>query len=160
MLSAYELDTPRLENVEGLQGFGEIAQPERAAFLAAAFRTASAIDWEKRLQDADIGAAVCENIETLRAYNSRPADGTPGTDRGSYSFSTVENHPCGRKVTQLDPYAVRPSRSRVSALAPAEKYGASTRPVLRELGLEDTEIDSLLESGVVSESWSREYLPS
>jgi crotonobetainyl-CoA:carnitine CoA-transferase CaiB-like acyl-CoA transferase len=160
LLSAYELDTPRFEQIEGLQGFGKIAPSERAAFLAAAFRTASATDWEKRLQNADIGAAVCENLETLRAYNSRPADGTPGTDRGSYAFSTVENHPCGRKVTQLDPYAVRPSRSRVKALPPAEKYGASTRSVLKEQGLEDEQINALIESGVVSESWSREYLPS
>jgi crotonobetainyl-CoA:carnitine CoA-transferase CaiB-like acyl-CoA transferase len=160
LLNADELDTPRFENIEGLQGFSEIEQGERAAFLAAAFRTASAPDWESRLQDADIGAAVCENLETLRAYNNRPADGTPGTDRGSYSFSTVENHPCGRNVTQLDPYSVRPSRSRVNALPPAEKYGASTRSVLKDLGLVEAEIEALIEKGVVSESWSREYLPS
>lgn len=160
LLSAYESDAQRFESVEGLQGFSEIEPDGRAAFLAEAFRTASAVDWEHRLQDADIGAAVCENLETLRAYNSRPADGTPGTDRGSYSFSTVEDHPSGRTVTQLDPYAVRPSRSRVNALPPAEKYGASTRSVLKELGLIDADIDSLIEKGVVSESWSEEYLPS
>jgi crotonobetainyl-CoA:carnitine CoA-transferase CaiB-like acyl-CoA transferase len=160
LLSANEMDTPRFENIEGLQGFCEIEHSERPAFLAAAFRTASAVDWESRLQASDIGAVVCENLETLRAYNNRPADGTPGTDRGSYSFSTVENHPCGRSVTQLDPYAVRPSRSRVTALPPAEKYGASTRCVLRELGLTEAEIESLIQKGIVSESWSREYLPS
>jgi crotonobetainyl-CoA:carnitine CoA-transferase CaiB-like acyl-CoA transferase len=160
LLSADELDTPRFEQVEGLQGFGEIPRDARAAFLAGAFRTASAADWEQRLQDADIGAAVCENLETLRAYNSRPADGAPGTDRGSYSFSTIEDHPSGHTVTQLDPYAVRPVRSRINALSPAEKYGASTRTVLRELGLDDDGIDTLIESGVVSESWSDEYLPS
>jgi crotonobetainyl-CoA:carnitine CoA-transferase CaiB-like acyl-CoA transferase len=154
------MDTPRFENIEGLQGFCEIEKSERPVFLAATFRTASAVDWESRLQEADIGAVVCENLETLRAYNNRPADGTPGTDRGSYSFSTVEDHPCGRTVTQLDPYAVRPSRSRVSALPPAEKYGASTRVILKELGLADAEIESLIQRGIVSESWSTEYLPS
>ena len=28
-----------------------------------------------------IQAAICEHIETIRAYNSRAYDGTPGTDR-------------------------------------------------------------------------------
>lgn len=160
LLSAYEDDTAKFEAVEGLQGFAEISNDDRAAFLAAAFRTASAVDWEQRLQEVDIGAAVCENLETLRAYNSRPADDMPGTEGGSYSFSTIEEHPSGRTVTQLDPYAIRPVRSKVITPAPAEKYGASTRTVLKEIGLNDIAIDELIEEGVVSESWSKEYLPS
>jgi crotonobetainyl-CoA:carnitine CoA-transferase CaiB-like acyl-CoA transferase len=48
---------------------------------------------------------------------------------------------------------------RVYALDPAEKYGASSRSILQELGYEDTEIDNMIKSGVVSESWSSQYLP-
>lgn len=104
--------------------------------------------------------ADTERFDTIRAHNSHLADGTPGTSRGSYSFSIYEDHPSGHTVTQLDPYAVRPVRGRVSALAPAEKYGASTRGVMRELGYDDAEIEAMLEAGAISESWSREYLPS
>ena len=63
-------------------------------------------------------------------------------------------------MTQLDPYAIRPVRSKVISPAPAEKYGASTRTVLNEIGLDDSAIDELIEGGIVSESWSGEYLPS
>jgi hypothetical protein len=118
------------------------------------------VDWVERLQAADIGAAICENIESIRVYNSRPADGKPGTDLGSYSFSVYADHPGGHTVTQLDPFAIRSQRGKIYALEPAEKYGASTREVLRELGHSDEEIEALMASGVISERWSREYLPS
>ncbi len=160
LLSAYETDLPRFEKVPGLEGFSQVPAQGRAAFLAHAFMNARAVDWVERLQAADIGAAICENIETIRAYNSRPADGTPGTTQGSYAFSVFADHPSGHAVTQLDPFAVRPRRGKIYALAPAEKYGASTRAVLQEIGLSEAEVQQLVETGVVSDSWSREYLPS
>lgn len=160
LLSAYETDLPRFEQVAGLEGFSQVPSEGRAAFLAQAFMKARAVDWVGRLQAADIGAAICENIETIRAYNSRPADATPGTALGSYAFSVFADHPSGHSVTQLDPFAVRPSRGKIYALEPAEKYGASTRAVLRQLGHTEAEIVDLIAAGVVSESWSREYLPT
>lgn len=160
LLSAYESDVERLATVEGLEGFEKVAKEDRAAFLASAFMNARAADWVERLQAADVGGAVCESIETIRAYNSRPADGTPGTENGSYSFSVFENHPSGREVIQLDPYAIRPTRSTIYAPEPAEKFGHSTRAVLKELGYEPEAIARMIEEGTVSESWSREYLPS
>ena len=160
LLSAYESDVERFEQVAGMEGFSEVAKEDRPAFLARAFLGARAEDWVDRLQAAGIGAAVCDTLETIRAYNSRPADGTTGTDRGSYSFSVYEDHPSGHTVTQLDPYAIRPVRGRIYPLAPAEKYGHSTRAVLHELGYSDTDIDHLIETGVASESWGRDYLPT
>jgi len=160
LLSAEESDIPRLNTVEGLEGIADVPADQRAAFLATAFGMARASDWAERLQAADIGSSVCENIETLRAYNSRPADGTPGTDRGSYSFSVYEDHPSGHVVTQLDPFAIRPARGRIYALDPAEKFGQSTRVILQELGYGPEDIEAMIAQGAVSESWSREYLPS
>lgn len=159
LLSAYERDLDRLVRVPGLEGLAEVDPDHRAEFLAGAFMTADAQDWLARLQAADVGAALCDNIESLRAYNSRPADGDPGIDRGSYSFSVFADHPSGHVVTQLDPYAVRPARGRVVFLPPAEKYGASTREVLAELGYDEDEITRMLAEGSLSESWSRDYLP-
>ena len=160
LLSAYEADVPRLATVEGLEGFDKVAKEDRAAFLTLAFMNARATDWVERLQAADVGGAVCDNIETIRIYNSRPADGTPGTENGSYSFSVYEDHPSGREVTQLDPYAIRPARSTIYAPDPAEKFGLSTRAVLVELGYAPESIARMIEEGIVSESWSKEYLPS
>jgi crotonobetainyl-CoA:carnitine CoA-transferase CaiB-like acyl-CoA transferase len=159
LLSAYEADLPRIEQVQGLAGVSQVPPEERANFLAQAFMSADAVDWVERLQAADVGAAICENIESIRAYNSRPADGTPGTDQGSYAFSEYADHPSGHVVTQLDPFAVRPTRGKIYALEPAEKYGSSTRNVLAELGKSSDDIEALLQSGVVSESWSKQYLP-
>lgn len=135
-------------------------EEERAAFLATAFMAARAEDWAERLVAADIGATVCENIETIRSYNSRPADGSPGTGNGSYSFSVYEDHPSGHVITQLDPFAIRPAHGTIYALDPAEKFGTSTRIILKEVGYADDEIDDMISSGAVSESWSKEYLPS
>jgi crotonobetainyl-CoA:carnitine CoA-transferase CaiB-like acyl-CoA transferase len=160
LLSASETDMTRLARVDGLEGFGDVPKTKRAEFLVQAFASAPAEIWLSRLLRADIGAAICENIEVIRASASRPADNTPGTGRGSYSFSVHSDHPSGHVVTQLDPYAIRSVRSKVYALRPAEKYGASTRPVLRALGYLEAQIDAMLAAGAISDSWSREYLPT
>ena len=160
LLSAYEADVPRFCAVEGLEELPNVPADERAVFLAGAFQSHSATEWIARLRSADIGCALCNNIDELRSENMREPDGSPGTERGSYSFSQYADHPSGHEVIQLDPYAVRPARGRVFALSPTEKFGASTRRVLAELGYSDGAIERMLKSGQISESWSGEYLPS
>lgn len=160
LLSVLETDVERLGHVAGLEGFSRVAKDDRAMFLAAAFLKVPASDWCKRLQAANIGVALCEYIETIREQYSRPADESSGIDKGSYSFSVYENHPSGHAVTQLDPYAVRPDWGKVYVLMPAEKFGASTRAILRELGYDSARIDAMVKAGAISESWSQEYLPS
>ena len=160
LLSAYEHDLPLFRNVEGLEDLPDLAEEDRAAFLANAFHSQPAEEWIARLQVADIGAAICENLDSLRAMNLRDADGQAGTANGSYSFSSYPNHPSGYQVIQLDPYAVRSVRGKVIAVTPAEKFGTSTRKILSELGYVDSAIDAMIKSGNLSESWSTEYLPS
>lgn len=160
LISAYESDLPRFRNVEELADLPDLPEEDRAAYLATAFQARPASDWVTLLQEADIGVAICENIDALRARNARVADGEPGTDKGSYAFSTYPDHPSGHEVTQLDPYAVRPTRAQVFALTPPEKFGTSTRSILTELGYAETAIDTMLKSGGVGLSWSKEYLPS
>lgn len=160
LVSAYENDLGKFAEVEGLEGVVDVSPDERAAYLALRFLSVRAADWVDRLQAADIASAVCENLETLRSYNAWPSDGSTGINRGSYSFTVYDDHPSGHVITQLDPYAIRPKRGRIYPLAPSEKYGASTRQVLEELGHSVESIDRLIEEGVVAESWSREYLPT
>ncbi|WP_321812142.1 CoA transferase [Burkholderia sp. BCC1985] len=153
-----ESELSELDRVEGLAGIAAAKDP--AAFLASALGTASAASWQIRLQAANIAAAVPDNIVNLRRHNSRPCDDRPGIDNGSYSFSVYANHPSGRCVTQLDPFAIRPRHARIRALAPAEKFGASTYTVLREFGYSDAEIQILISRHAIGDSWSEEYLPS
>jgi crotonobetainyl-CoA:carnitine CoA-transferase CaiB-like acyl-CoA transferase len=120
----------------------------------------SSASLQERLQTANIAAASPDNIDSLRQRYSRDADGQPGLDNGSYSFSVYSDHPSGHQITQLDPYAIRPRVSRIRALPPAEKFGASTRKILQRVGYSAEQISTLLEVGAVSESWSDEYLPS
>ncbi|MGV1926576.1 CoA transferase [Agrobacterium tumefaciens] len=160
LLCASEVDLPRFGRAEGLEAIVEMAASDREAYLAKAFMTAPAETWQQRLQKADIGVSLCENIEEICSRSARIADGTPGIDRGSYSFSVFPDHPSGHTVTQLDPFAIRPAVGKVTAITPAEKYGASTRAVLRDMNYTDNEIDRLIASGTISESWSAEYLPS
>lgn len=160
LLDASEADMNKLVRVEGLENMAAAPASDRAAFLLQAFLTATGDEWCKRLRAANVGVAPCDNIDAIRARASQPADGSTGVMRGSYSFSVFPDHPSGHVVTQLDPYAVRPARSAIFAPRPAEKFGASTRAVLGELGYGASEIDVLLAAGVVSESWSTEYLPS
>lgn len=147
-----------LNGVDGLQGIKDAADP--ASFLAAALANASALTWQSKLQAANVAAAVPDNIDSLRLRYSRPADNRPGTDAGSYAFSIFENHPSGHRVTQLDPYAIRPEISAIRALHPAEKFGASTRKVLTQLGYDQAQIDEMVSNKAVSESWSTQYLPT
>ena len=160
LLCAYEGDLPRFRNVEDLSDLPDLAEEDRAAYLAGAFQMHPATEWIARLRAADIGCALCNNIDALRSENMREPDGTPGTERGSYSFSQYVDHPSGHEVIQLDPYAVRPTRGKVFALSPTEKFGTSTRAILSELGYSDAAIERMLKSGQLSESWSAEYLPS
>lgn len=111
MLSASERDLPRFARVAGLESLASLPAAERALFLAAAFPKASAEEWVSRLREADIAVAICDTLESLRASNTRAADGTPGTAQGSYSFATVRNHPSGRAFTMVDDYAVRALRT-------------------------------------------------
>lgn len=159
LLSAYEADISRLATVVGLEDLPTVAAEEHAAFLATAFQAQSAEEWVARLRAADVGCAICENLEALRADNTREADGTPGTQNGSYSFVIYRDHPSGHEVTQLDPYGVRSKVSRVFAPTPTEKFGASTRGVLSELGYGEAAIETMLRTGQLSESWSAQYLP-
>lgn len=160
MLAATEADLPRFARVVGLEGLAAGSEQERGRLLAAAIGTAPAEEWVSRFRAADLGAAICDSIEAIRAANCRQDDGTPGVDCGSYAFSSYPAHPSGHGVTQLDPYAVRPSTGRVFALAPAEKYGTSTRSVLAAAGYSVADLDRLTKEGVISSSWSGEYLPS
>lgn len=160
LISLYERDLPKLNDLPDFHGIVDCDPSERAAFLAAIFPRARAEDWVERLQAAGLGAAVCETLETLRAYHSHPPTTQPTIQpQGSYAFTQYVDHPSGYTVTQADPCAVRPTRAVIYATPPGEAYGASTRAILNEISIDQATQQALLANGVIAEHWSQDYLP-
>ena len=114
----------------------------------------------KRLLAADVAAAQPLSIETLREQYSRVADGTVGTERGSFAFSIYPDHPSGHQLTQIDHYAIRPTCARIDAVGPTEAHGQSTREILAAVGYTDVQIDAMLERGIAGLAWGKTYLPA
>ncbi|MDA9918934.1 CoA transferase [Porticoccaceae bacterium] len=157
-LDAESADLPALENIQGLQGITTTADIQ--VFLTVAFQQASSQKWMKRLLAADVAAAQPLSIETLREQYSRVADGTVGTERGSFAFSIYPDHPSGHQLTQIDHYAIRPTCARIDAVGPTEAHGQSTREILAAVGYTDVQIDAMLERGIAGLAWGKTYLPA
>ena len=156
-LDADDSDLTTLENIEGLQGISITLDIQ--TFLTVAFQQASAKKWMTRLHAADIAVAQPKSIETLRAENSRIADGTVGTDRGSFAFSIYPDHPSGHQLTQIDHYAIRPQNAAIFAVSPTEAHGHSTKEVLADVGYNAEQIESMLARGIAGLGWGKTFLP-
>ncbi|KZK82855.1 E-cinnamoyl-CoA:R-phenyllactate CoA transferase [Pseudovibrio sp. Ad13] len=147
-----------LAQVEGLSGVEEAN--DTAEFLRVAFEQDTAESWCEKLRAADIAAAQPLGIEHLRDTYTRTADGAVGIDRGSYAFSTYEDHPSGHRVTLIDHYSIRPEEAAIRALPSTEAYGNSTREVLAGVGYSDEQVDDMIERRIAGTGWGREFLPS
>lgn len=156
-LDAEQADLPALENIQGLQGITTTA--DIGVFLNVAFQQASSSVWIERLLAADVAAAQPISIETLREQYSRLADGTVGTELGSFAFSVYPHHPSGHQLTQIDHYAIRPTCARIDAVSPTEAHGHSTKEILAAVNYSDKQIESMLQRGIVGLAWGKTYLP-
>jgi crotonobetainyl-CoA:carnitine CoA-transferase CaiB-like acyl-CoA transferase len=110
--------------------------------------------WQAHL--ARFGMAVqpleaLANIRKRTAAESRPYE--------TVAYRHVMQHPCGRAVEHVLPKAVRLANTPLTPLAPSEKYGHSTRSLMSELGFSIPEIEAMLNSRAISESWCDPYLP-
>ena len=157
-LDAESADLASLNRVQGLQGITDTADIQ--VFLTVAMQQAASQTWVERLLAADIAVAQPMSIETLREQYSRIADGTVGTDRGSFAFSIYPDHPSGHQLTQIDHYAIRPSRARIDAVSPTEAHGHSTRKILAAVGYSQSQIDEMLAQGIAGLAWGKSYLPA
>jgi hypothetical protein len=104
-------------------------------------------------------AIALGSLQELRAKYVRDF-GDAAVPGRTFQFVRHQAHPCGRAVTLVDWAGIRSSTLPVQHEIPAPKYGANTLSVLAELGYQPTEIDGLLEAGIVSESWSKDYMPA
>ncbi len=149
----------KLERIKPLQAIRSATSIKH--FLSEQFKTLETSDWLHSLRELDIAVAEPQSIETIRAENSRVADGTVGIDRGSYAFSIYPEHPSGYRVTQVDHYSIRPSEANIKAVKPTERFGCSTRKVLSKLNYNESEIDSMIKRKVAAVGWGKGvFLPT
>jgi len=157
-LDSHQGELDQLDQIEGLEGIIECQ--DKAEFITLSLLKAPTSYWVDVFIKADIAAAEPMAIEVLREQNSRIADQTVGTNRGSFAFSIYPDHPSGHCITQIDQYAIRPTESCINAVTPTEAFGHSTRDILSELGYKAAEIESLLERKIAGTAWGKEFLPS
>lgn len=137
LAAAAEIDEARLEN-----------------WLETLFATRPVTFWKEHLRAFDVAIQPLESLADIRESSI----GSPSDDN-TVSFHKDRDHPSGRDIVYVAATAVRPQRAGLVALASAEKYGTSTGNILGELGWSTAQIEALLRTGVVSEAWSKQYLP-
>jgi crotonobetainyl-CoA:carnitine CoA-transferase CaiB-like acyl-CoA transferase len=147
-----------LETVDGLSGISQVDCI--SDFLSDAFSKESAENWAQKLRHAGLPAVQPMSIEELRDQYTREADGTVGIDRGSYAFSTYNNHPSGHRVTLIDHYSIRPTEASILAQPETERFGHSTKTVLESIGYSDEKIQSMIDNKIAGTGWGKEFLPS
>lgn len=136
-----------------------MAPATQEAQLAAAFAARGVMEWRRRLSAAGCVAEPLGSLEELRRRFADPADLPPPKGR-TYRFVRHERHPCGRTVTLVDTAGVRLAEAPILRGAPAPKYGQDTREILAELGYAPNDVEALFKMGVVSERWSKDYMPT
>lgn len=128
--------------------------------LANCFLKQNLDHWERLLRGIDAGFSPLATLQSLREENLWvESEGLPDLKNKTYSFVCHDRHPSGRSVDIVAPNAIRPQFSAITIPFPARKYGSDSRVLLGELGYKADEIDLLIRQGVVSESWSEDYLP-
>jgi crotonobetainyl-CoA:carnitine CoA-transferase CaiB-like acyl-CoA transferase len=145
---------PGLETISGL----EDTQLQQA--MSECFRREGLAHWASLLQGIDAGFSPLATLQTLREENLQiEGDGLPDLTDSTYCFVRHDRHPSGRFVDIVAPNAIRPQSSCITIPFPARKYGIDSRVLLAELGYSSDDIEALIDQGVVSESWSEDYLP-
>ncbi|MFM1988135.1 MAG: hypothetical protein RJA99_1092 [Pseudomonadota bacterium] len=111
------------------------------AELARIFATRSTAEWLALLEDADVPAMPMHDLETLVADPQLAASGT----------LPLREHPTEGLLRTIAP-PVRLSRTPAGAGRLAPAHGEHTVEVLREIGLDDARIATLIERGAAVQS--------
>jgi len=131
----------------------EMDPPQVEPALEMIFRDRPIKYWQDELRRLD---AAVQPLESLAGIRSRR---TNSSNKTTIRFQEDNRHPSGRRVTHIEPTAVRLLRAPVLSNRAAEKYGHSTLRVMTDLGYSAREIDEMLETHAIGERWSEEYLP-
>lgn len=137
-----------------LAAVAEIDPQRLETWLETLFATKPVEFWKEHFREFDVAIQPLESLASIRENSI----GSASQDH-TVSFHKDSEHPSGRDIVYVAATAVRPQRAELVTLAAAEKYGKSTENILRELGYSQVQVEALLHKGVVSQTWSKQYLP-
>jgi crotonobetainyl-CoA:carnitine CoA-transferase CaiB-like acyl-CoA transferase len=153
-LAAPNLVLENLKSSSLLAATADIAADRLESWLETVFVTKPVAFWKAHFHEFDVAIQPLESLANIRETS---VGISPVTH--TVCFHKDAEHPSGRVIEHVAATAVRPQRAELVSLVAAEKYGKSTRAILSELDYSEAQIDALLQRGVVSETWSRQYLP-
>ncbi|OEE65251.1 carnitine dehydratase [Enterovibrio norvegicus] len=159
-LDATEKDLEKIESVSGFAGLSSMDDTQQTELTSRMMATNTSDVWASTFQSLDVAIADIKSIEWLREHYTRRQDGKVGIDLGTYAFSVYDEHPSGHVTTMVDHYAIRPTCGQILSLAPTERFGTSSRRILEGMGMTRSTVQRLIDKGVVSEGWSKYYLPN
>jgi len=159
-LALDERALPELARLAGLEKIAGLEKSQLQPVLSECFLAQSLDHWFTLLQGIDAGFAPLATLQALREENLWiESEGSADLKDNTYSFVRHDRHPSGRTVDIVAPNAIRPQSAEITSPFPARKYGIDSRTLLEELDYGADEIERLIHQGVVSESWSEDYLP-
>ena len=128
--------------------------------LAHRFQTRTAAEWAEVFRETSAAAIALGSLHKTRE-DALQIESFGPIDICQATFRTVrhDKHPMQRWVDLVAPNAVRPRKAPIRVPGPMPKYGADTRSILQQLGLDDVRIDRMIASGEAGEKWSNKYLP-
>ena len=109
------------------------------AGLEAILATRTTAEWMASLTEVDIPATVVHDLDTIFSDEHLQATG----------FFESEDHPSEGKLTRMR-FPGNWSRTQPAAQRHAPRYGEHTQEVLREAGLDESEIDRLARAQVIA----------
>lgn len=158
-LGLVDQDATVLEKIDDLAGVASARSQDLEGFLTEKFQHQLKAYWVKKLQKIDVGAIELSSLSELREkYLSKNETNSHGSG-STFQFTRYDDHPSGHRIDIFAPCSIRPRYAALTVPAPAEKYGKETVEILKECGFSSEEIEIMKEEGVVSESWSEQYLP-
>jgi len=123
-------------------------------WLESVFRSRTVTFWQQHLNQPDVTTQPLRSLLEVREESL-----SSSAQARTIRFECHDHHPSGHRVAHIDPTAIRPANAPILKLGPLEKYGKSTRRILRELGLDENAINGLNDDGIISDSWSDQYMP-
>jgi crotonobetainyl-CoA:carnitine CoA-transferase CaiB-like acyl-CoA transferase len=154
-----ETHVEALESITGLENIATLQADIQTERLANVIASKPRSAWQTNMATLGGSAIALGSLQELRVRYAGDFAEEAGVSQ-TFQFVRHSSHPCCRAVTLVDWSGIRPGTLPIQHGTPAPKYGAHTRPVLTELGYQAKEIERLLEEETVSESWSKDYMPT
>ncbi|MES0100672.1 hypothetical protein [Mesorhizobium sp. M0019] len=140
-------------------GIDDHQAADLAKSLEAEFERRSASECVAMLTKLNIGAVQPSSIAELREKYLHQTAVLKSGSGPTYRLVRHDIDAADRWLDLFEPCAIGPDNGHISTHPPAEKYGASTRQVLTELGFDEPRVEAMINQRAAAVQWSEFYLP-